>query len=256
MQFSFVSAAVLAFASAVVGQEYFDAFSTPSRDQILPAGVAFPIKWNPLAVQGTIKITLLEGKTNVTLQPGPIIASGVNNQAGQFTWTPVDRGFETYGFFLEDEADSSKTQYSEPFHIQGNGASSASSGSGSSTTTLKLSTGPSYTSSPSSTSTTTSSVPSSTVTVVSTSSSSTSANSTTVKPTTHAPTFAPSSPPSNITTATSFSTAITTAKPTQTLSSTASSTTSVIPVTQNAAVANLARGGLTVVGGLVLALAL
>lgn len=76
MRFSVFSAsAVLALASAVVGQEFFDSITSPTRDQVIPAGVPFDIIWVPEKVEGTIKITLLQGPTNTTLATGPVIAS-------------------------------------------------------------------------------------------------------------------------------------------------------------------------------------
>lgn len=75
MRFSYLTAAVLALASSGCAQEFFDSITSPTRDQVLPAGKPFDIIWAPEKVEGTIKITLLEGKTNITLIPGPIIAS-------------------------------------------------------------------------------------------------------------------------------------------------------------------------------------
>jgi hypothetical protein len=75
MRFSFLSAAVLAFASSVAAQDFFDSITSPTRDQMLVAGTPFDITWAPLKVDGTVKITLLEGNTNVTLADGPVIAS-------------------------------------------------------------------------------------------------------------------------------------------------------------------------------------
>jgi len=235
MRFSFVSAAILALAPSAFGQ-FFDSITSPTRDQVIPAGVPFDIIWAPAGVTDTIKITLLEGKTNITLNPGPIIATGVNNLDGKYTWTPTDAGFDTYGFLIEDEKNTTLTEYSQPFHIKGSG-STTSSIVGGSTTTIKLSQGPSYTS------TSTSSVPSSTVTVVSTS---TSANTTSSLPT--------PSPSSNLTHSSTLTTAPTTATTTSsTPSTTSGSTTSTTP---NAAVAKMANGGLAVIGGVVLAFAL
>jgi len=164
-------------------------------------------------------------KTNISLQTGPVIKTGVNNLDGKYSWTPTDNGFETYGIFIEHEQKKELNQSSHFFHIKGE--------AGSSTTTIKLSTGPSYTS------TSTSSVPSSTETVVSTSSSD-------IASTTALPT-------SNLTLSTTLTTPGQTGSPTT--SGPASASSSAVQ-TPGAAVANLANGGLAVMGGLVLAFAL
>jgi len=240
MRYSFVSAALLALASSVVAQ-IFDDITSPTEDQVIPADEPFNIVWEPAGVDGTITITLLQGATNTSLQTGPVIKSGVNNLDGKLTWTSADGSFATYGFFFQHEQKKELTEYSRPFHIKGGKAADAgSSSSGGSTTTIQLSTGPSYAAH---TSTTTTSVPSSTVTVVSTS---TTLNSSSTIP---VPTF--SSASSNITIATLTST--NTGSGSSPTSSTPSATSPV--VTPNAA-ANIASGGLAMVGGLILAFAL
>lgn len=72
MRFSFVSAAVVALSSSAFAQ-YFDAITSPTQDQVLPAGVPFKIIWAPEGVTGTISITLLQGQTNITLAPSTVI---------------------------------------------------------------------------------------------------------------------------------------------------------------------------------------
>src|ERR1700709_1236210 len=54
MRYSFVSAAVLALASSVFGQGFFDSITSPTRDQVLPLGQPFDIIWAPEGVTGTI----------------------------------------------------------------------------------------------------------------------------------------------------------------------------------------------------------
>ena len=62
MHYSYISAAFLALASTVVGQDLFDAIQTPQRDEVLPAGKPFDLVWNPLDVKGTATIRLLQGE--------------------------------------------------------------------------------------------------------------------------------------------------------------------------------------------------
>lgn len=225
MRYSFVSAAILALASSVVG-EIFDDIILPTTDQIIPAGKPFNITWLPAGVDGTITISLLQGPTNISLATGPVIKTGVNNLDGHFSWVAADGSFATYGFFFQHEQKKELTEYSRPFHIKGGKA-----GSGGSTTTIQLAPGPSYTAIANST--TTSSVPSSTVTVISTSTS------------VNLP-----SPSSNLTISTSTSTR-------NGPSPTTSNPSSTPPVTTpNAGVANIATGGLALVGGMFLAFAL
>jgi len=237
MRYSFVFAALLAVASSVVG-EIFPDVSSPTVDQVIPAGVSFDIIWVPAGVDGTISITLLQGATNTSLATGPVIATGVKILDGKFSWVAVDGGFATYGFFFQDEQKKDLTQYSNPFHIKGSKGASETSATGS-TTTIHLSTGPSYTAVATSTSTT--SAPSSTVTVLSTSTSANVSSSTIIVP----------SSSSNLTLLTSTSTRGVGPSPTTSNPSATSSIT-----TPNAAVANIATGGLAMVGGLLIALAL
>ena len=75
MQYSFLSAAILALVSSVVAQTAgFDAMTSPTQDQQIPAGSSFDILWQPGTVTDAITITLLQGATAGTLQPGPVIA--------------------------------------------------------------------------------------------------------------------------------------------------------------------------------------
>ncbi|KAH8602821.1 hypothetical protein B0O99DRAFT_679807 [Bisporella sp. PMI_857] len=232
MQYSFISAAFLALASTVVvAQDLFDAIQTPARDEVLTAGVPFDLVWNPLAVTGPATIQLLQGDSNVTLSTGAVIAK-VENSAGKYTWTPVDLGFKTYGWTIT--LDSTKQiQYSNPFSIKGSGTTTK--------TTIQISEGPSY--SATSTSTSVTSVPSSTVTVVTTSTSSN------VTSTYSAPT---QTPHSNSTTSTLLTTAT---RPSNTVTG-PSSTQSPPSQSSSAAMANIVSGGMAMVGGLFIALAL
>ena len=61
MHYSYISAAFLAIASTVVGQDLFDAIQTPQRDEVLPAGKPYDLVWNPLDVKGTATIQLQHG---------------------------------------------------------------------------------------------------------------------------------------------------------------------------------------------------
>jgi len=61
MRSSFISA-VLALASSVVAQTFFDAIQTPAQDQTLVAGTPFDLVWNPAGVTGKATIQLNEGR--------------------------------------------------------------------------------------------------------------------------------------------------------------------------------------------------
>lgn len=243
MRYSFLSAAFLAFASSVVAQTAgFDAITAPTQDQNIPAGSTFDIVWQPGNVTGTITLTLLQGATASTLEAGPVVAANIDNTLGTCKWNvPASSTFATYGFKLTLDANTTEFQYSFPFHITGGTTTSITNSNAAqgpaSTTTIHLSTGPSFTPSP--TSTSTSSIP----TLIHTNNSTTS-------------TLAPStSASSNVT----LSPLKTTSTQTQAASSAGSSATSSLPApipSTGAAVANLAQGGLALVGGLVIALAL
>ncbi|KAG9248524.1 hypothetical protein BJ878DRAFT_16415 [Calycina marina] len=142
MQYSHLPLAVLAFASAVVNAAvFFDAIQTPSEGQVLTAGESFDLVWTPLDVTGTATLQLLHGPTNITLQAGPIVASKISNQLGKYSWTPIDLGFETYGWTITLDADATQIEYSKPFAIKGAAGT---------TETVQVAQGPSYTSMPSS----------------------------------------------------------------------------------------------------------
>jgi len=253
MQFSYISAAFLALASTVVAEVYFDAIQTPARDEILPAGKPFDLVWTPLDVTGTATIQLLHGLTNTTLQLGPIIKAGVNNQDGKYTWAPTDLGFKTYGWTITLDSDKTKVEYSKPFAITGSGPSSLTG----QITTVHLSTNPSYIASATSTSAlSTSSISASstyasstyTSSLVSSVVSKSNVTSTNVIPTPSAG--------SNATYSTLVAT--TTSTPTQGSGSGSGASSTKAPAAQSssAAMANMVTGGIAAVGGLVMAFAL
>jgi hypothetical protein len=75
MRYSFISAAILALSSSVFAQTSgFDAISSPTSNQNVPAGTSLDIVWQPSTnYTGTVTITLLEGSTPSTLVIGPVI---------------------------------------------------------------------------------------------------------------------------------------------------------------------------------------
>ena len=75
MRSSFISAAVLAFASVVCAQTAnFDAITSPYQDQNVAAGEPFDIVWEASKnYTGTVTIQLLEGATPSTLSKGDVI---------------------------------------------------------------------------------------------------------------------------------------------------------------------------------------
>lgn len=78
MRYSYVSAAILAFAPAVLAQvPGFDAISVPAEDQVVKVGEVLNIKWDPNSVAGTVKISLLEGATPATLNYDPVLIASM-----------------------------------------------------------------------------------------------------------------------------------------------------------------------------------
>jgi hypothetical protein len=80
MRYSFISAAVLAFASAAFAQtEGFDVLTEPVTGQTAAAGSPLEIKWTPTEGYNndTVTITLLQGPDPGTLQLGPVIKSSL-----------------------------------------------------------------------------------------------------------------------------------------------------------------------------------
>lgn len=227
MRSSFVSAAVLAFASMVYAQTPgFNPISSPYQDESIAAGQPFDIVWEPSKnYTGTVTIQLLQGATPSTLSTGDVVQAGVDGSAGTYTWNvPTSLPyFATYGFIMTLDSNTTIFQYSFPFHLTGLSSSSISasgttSGSTTSTVTMHLGTGTAYTSSTPTNSTTSSFV---------------------------------SKQTSSASLSTSVSTKASTSSKT---SSTSSSSTS--SSTPNAAVAQVATGSLAMIGGFVLALAL
>jgi hypothetical protein len=76
MRYSFISAAILALSSSILAQTSgFDAISSPTLDQNVPAGTSLDIVWQPsTSYTGTVTITLLEGATPNTLSLGAVVA--------------------------------------------------------------------------------------------------------------------------------------------------------------------------------------
>lgn len=77
MQFTLSAASLMAFVSAVMAQTAgFDAITTPAKNEAVPAGSSYVIKWEYTSTYaGTVSIQLLQGATPTTLQLGPVIAS-------------------------------------------------------------------------------------------------------------------------------------------------------------------------------------
>jgi len=242
MRSSFISTAILALSARVFAQTGgFDVMSSPTQDQTVAAGSVLPIVWAASAnyTGTTVTIQLLQGLTPGTLQLGQIIKAGISSDAGKYDWTvPTDLTyFATYGFSLISDKDTSVFQYSRPFHVTGLSGVVSTSGSGTATVTMHLSTGISYAANMASTTSTssTSSVHNSTI-------ASSTTSSTIVKPT------------SNVT----LSTTLTSKTSTVASQTTGTSSSSSAAATQskNAAVGNVAAGGMAMFGGLLIAFAL
>jgi len=237
MQFSIVSALLLAAASSVVAQgptAHFDVLTVPAQGQVIPGGSSFTVEWQPNNVDGTVTLTLIQGAAANLLEKGPVLASGINNLDGKFIWNPVPNGgYAAYGLNISLDSDPSTYQLSNGFHIS-SAATTTKSTTVLQTTTVTLAPGPSYSAH---TNTTSSAVWSTKHNISSTAS----ANATWTKPTTLA-------------TASSYTLpALTT--PSVPSSAPSSSQSASAPPTSGAA-ANMASGGLAMIGGLLLALAL
>lgn len=240
MRSSFVSAAVLAFASAVFATNPtpgFDPITSPFQDENVPAGKPFEIVWQPSKnYAGTVTIQLLQGATPSTLSAGDVIKGGIDSTVGKYTWdVPTSlKYFATYGFTITQDTNTTCFQYSFPFHVTGLAgcSSSAAVNSGkTSTITVHLSTGSNYVAIPT-----------------------TFSNSTTSHPTyTRSSNVTLSSTIARTTAKTTATTAATTTEATQTSATSSSATPS---PTTNAAVVQVATGSFALIGGLVLALAL
>jgi hypothetical protein len=125
MRTSFVSTAFLALISSVFAQTPgFDVLTKPTQDQVVKVGQTLDITWEPSTVKGTATIILLQGDTPSTLQLGQTVAASINNQDGKFAWTiPASVGdFKTYGFKIQLDSNPDTFQYSFPFHIVSGGS--------------------------------------------------------------------------------------------------------------------------------------
>ncbi|KAK9421880.1 hypothetical protein SUNI508_05180 [Seiridium unicorne] len=178
-----ISAALLAFAATAFAQtDGFDAMTAPLKDEEVPAGTTYSIKWQPTdAYDGsTVTLSLLGGDTASTLLDLGAFAEGVDNSAGVYEW-PVASSLGsavTYGIKITLDSNTAIFQYSFPFHITSSGSAeiSSSSSSSSSLSAAGYPTSGSYSSSAAATYpvTTASSAPVSTAVVISTTSTSSS----------------------------------------------------------------------------------
>jgi len=148
MRFSLFS--LLALASAVLAVEPtadFDAINKPDKDEKIPAGSTYEIKWDAPAkyASANIKISLIGGADPAHLSDVGTVATGVKNSAKSYSWT-VDSSLgdkATYGLVFSLESDPNIFQYSKPFHIvageAGNSSSTVTQTGASATKTMTLS---------------------------------------------------------------------------------------------------------------------
>ncbi|ROW00108.1 hypothetical protein VSDG_03604 [Cytospora chrysosperma] len=131
MRVTVSAATFLAWVSAVVAQTAgFDAVLTPTKDEVVTAGSTYTITWDYSSTYaGTVSIQILEGATPTTLQLGEVIASGIDNSLGQYSWT-VDSALgddATYGLKIIYGNNAEIFQYSNPFQIAKAATTSSSS---------------------------------------------------------------------------------------------------------------------------------
>ncbi|KAM3514976.1 hypothetical protein MY11210_001335 [Beauveria gryllotalpidicola] len=131
----FTIATVLAFAASAVAVgvdaiEGFDRIDTPDKDEQVPAGKPYVVKWdNPAPyTEGPVYIQLLGGNDPGTLTVKTERLASIDNKDKEYTWD-VDASLgddATYGLRFVWENDDNIVQYSKPFHIKkGDGASSS-----------------------------------------------------------------------------------------------------------------------------------
>ncbi|CAN8105208.1 unnamed protein product [Discula destructiva] len=131
MQYTVSAATFLALVSAVQAQVAdFDPITKPLKDEAVPACSNYVIDWDySTAYPGTVTLQLLQGATPSTLQLGAVIAKGVDNSLGAYTWA-VNCGLgadATYGIKITYDSDASGVtfQYSNPFQITKSAAGAA-----------------------------------------------------------------------------------------------------------------------------------
>lgn len=84
-----ITAAALAFAASALAQTTgFDAFTTPAKDENVPAGETYTIVWQPNGVTGTVTLSLLGGATPGTLNV-------LNTLAGKLTRKTCKKSVES-----------------------------------------------------------------------------------------------------------------------------------------------------------------
>ncbi|RYO78536.1 hypothetical protein DL764_010109 [Monosporascus ibericus] len=129
-------ASSLAFAASVTAQVAgFAAMSAPAEGEVVPAGSTYTIQWGAGGYTGSVRITLLGGRTPETLEVGEDIATGVQITDESYNWE-VDCSLgemATYGIQITSEADPSTFQYSFPFHIDNSNCGTGGGEVGSST---------------------------------------------------------------------------------------------------------------------------
>ncbi|KAM3555586.1 hypothetical protein ARSEF4850_005922 [Beauveria asiatica] len=131
----FTIATVLAFAASAVAvgvdaTEGFDRIDTPDKDEQLPAGKPYVIKWdNPAPyTEGPVYIQLLGGNDPNTLTVKTERLATIDNKDKEYTWN-VDASLgddATYGLRFVWEKDDNVVQYSKPFHIKKGDSAGAS----------------------------------------------------------------------------------------------------------------------------------
>ncbi|KAG6360903.1 hypothetical protein INS49_011971 [Diaporthe citri] len=129
MRVTITAATLLAWVSAALAQTAgFDAITVPAKDESVPAGSTYTVKWDySPTYAGTVSIQLLQGADPTTLQLGPVVASGLDNAAGSYSWA-VDSSLgadATYGLKIIYDSNPEVFQYSFPFHISKGAASSS-----------------------------------------------------------------------------------------------------------------------------------
>lgn len=77
MQFSVVKSCLLALAattSVLAQTDGWNVITKPALGEVVAPGETYTIEWQPSSPDAPITLTLMQGKTNITLQLGDIIA--------------------------------------------------------------------------------------------------------------------------------------------------------------------------------------
>ncbi|GJN68508.1 hypothetical protein PLICBS_002551 [Purpureocillium lilacinum] len=148
MRFTLTALVALA-ATAFAQNPDFNPVTKPLKDEVLTAGSTYTIEWQPPVrtaakyADAIVNIRLIGGATQETQVPLDTIATGVKNSALRYEWkiSSALGDKAVYGLVIEVASDTTVFQYSNRFHIKGNGKTTGSAtGSATGTASATLTT--------------------------------------------------------------------------------------------------------------------